>query len=434
MGGMRNWKSGRYFTPTRIGFVSTRFAGSDGVSLESAKWAHVLAEDQHRCYWYAGRLERDPVVSCCIPEAFFSHPENDWISARIWGHTARTPLVTQRIEALAAYLKSTLYDFVNRFDLRVLVFENVLTIPMHVPLGVAIARFLSETHMPCIAHHHDFYWERTRYAVNAVNDYLDMAFPPRDHDLQHAVINLTAQEELAHRKGVAATLTPNVFDFETPPAPADDYVADIRAELGLAAGDVIILQPTRVVPRKGIELAIKLVERLENPHYKLVVTHEAGDEGLEYRTMLAHYAQDCGVDLRFLATRVSDVRHMDRFGKKLYTLWDIYRQAALVTYPSLYEGFGNAFLEAVYFKLPVVVNRYAIFVRDIEPKGFRCPVFDGYVTDAVVAEVRRLLEDADYRRRQVTHNFKIAAQHYSYAELRRSLRSLLGNIAGVHPS
>ena len=115
--------------------------------------------------------------------------------------------------------------------------------------------------------------------------------------------------------------------------------------MGLGPDDVMILQPTRVVPRKGIEHAINLVKMLGDPKYKLVVTHEAGDEGMEYRTMLAEYARQAGVDLRFFATRVSDVRKLTSEGKKVYTLWDIYPFAALVTYPSLYEGFGNAFLE-----------------------------------------------------------------------------------------
>ncbi len=429
MPGIAQWKAGRYLTPLRIGFVSTRFAGTDGVSLESEKWAQVLEGDQHQCFWYAGRNDHPSEVSFCIPEAFFTHPENEWINRRIWGETARTPLVTQRIARMADYLKATLYDFIRTFDIKLLVLENVLTIPMHVPLGVALTQFVSETHIPAIAHHHDFYWERTRFAVNAVNDLLDMAFPPRDHDLQHVVINQAAQETLAHRKGVSSFLVPNVLDFESPPAPMDDYASDVRAEMGLAPDDLIILQPTRVVPRKGIEHAIQLVKALDNPRCKLVVSHEAGDEGFEYHNMLVQYARQIGVDLRFFATRVGETRQLDAQGKKVYTLGDIYRHAALVTYPSLYEGFGNAFLEAVYYRVPLLVNRYSIFVRDIEPKGFQCPIMDGFLTSEVVAEVKRLLEDASYRKKMVEHNYKLAARHYSYTELRRQLRILIGNIA-----
>ena len=47
------------FMSKNIGFISTRFAGQDGVSLESAKWAEVLWEDEHVSYWYSGQSDRD---------------------------------------------------------------------------------------------------------------------------------------------------------------------------------------------------------------------------------------------------------------------------------------------------------------------------------------------------------------------------------------
>lgn len=416
----------------RIGFISTRFAGNDGVSLESAKWARVLWDFRHRSFWYAGRLDRDPGVSLCVPEAHFGFSENQWINERIWGRTHRAPLVSRRIHELADYLKSTLYDFVQKFDVDIIVAQNALTIPMHVPLGAALSEFLAETQIPCIAHHHDFFWERQRFFVNAVSDYLDSAFPPRNYDVQHVVINQAAQEQLSWRKGIPSMLLPNVFDFENPPPEAPDaYATDVRESLGLKPGDVMILQPTRIVPRKGIEHAIKLVQMLGDPKYKLVVSHEAGDEGLEYHQMLSEMAEDMGVDLLFVATRVGERRQLDADGNKIYTLWDLYPHAGLITYPSLYEGFGNAFLEAVYFKIPVVLNRYAIFARDIEPKGFRLPVMQGFVSSRIVAEVRRLLEDQAYRDSIVDHNYRLGKRFYSYSVLRRGLRTLITNITGL---
>ncbi len=417
--------------PERIGFISTRFAGLDGVSLESAKWAQVLWDHQHVSYWYAGRLDRAPDISYCVPEAYFGHPEIAWINDRIWGHNVRDPLVSQRIRDLSAYLKETLYDFVRQFDISVLVIQNAVTIPMNLPLGIAIAELINESQIPAIAHHHDFYWERQRFMVGGVHDYLDMAFPPRHPHLQHAVINLAAQEDLSWRKGVSSILIPNVLDFENPPDPSDSYAADVRAEIGIAPDDVMILQPTRVVPRKGIEHAIKLLEMLRDPKYKLVISHEAGDEGYEYHSILTELAHAAGVDIRFIATRIGDVRQLDSEGKKIYTLWDLYPHANLITYPSLYEGFGNAFLEALYFKVPVLINRYAIFARDIEPKGFRLPVMDGFLTRRVVEEVRRLLEDENYRREVMTHNYEMAKRFYSYSVLRRSMRTLITNITGL---
>jgi glycosyltransferase involved in cell wall biosynthesis len=413
-----------------IGFISTRFAGQDGVSLESAKWAEVLWEDRHVSYWYSGQSDRAPDISHIVPEAYFGFSENKWINERIWGTDQRDRFVTERIRALADYLKGTIYQFVDKFDIDVLIPQNCLAIPMHIPLGIALTEFLSETRMPAIAHHHDFFWERTRFSVNSVPEYLDMSFPPKLSNMRDVVINQEAQEQLALRKGISSLVIPNVFDFDNPPDPADEYASDVRKELGLAADDFFILQPTRVVPRKGIEQAIKLVSLLKDPRCKLVISHEAGDEGYEYLGMLEQLAKEEGVDMRVVADRVGEVRHRDSEGRKVYTLWDLYLHADFVTYPSLYEGFGNALLEAIYFRKPILINRYSIFVRDIEPKGFRLLTMDGFVTPSLAAKVRRILNDEKLREDIVTHNYEVARHFYSYSVVRSNLRAFLASLMG----
>jgi glycosyltransferase involved in cell wall biosynthesis len=417
--------------PENIGFVSTRFSGTDGVSLESAKWAEVLWESGHVSYWYGGVLDRDPGVSLCIPEAFFDHSENAWINAQLWGRTRRSADASRRIRELAEYLKATLYEFRALFDLDILVVENALTIPMHIPLGVAVTEFLLETGMPAIAHHHDFQWERTRFQISAVDDYLEMAFPPRVPHLQHVVINQAAREEIAWRKGLPSILVPNVLDFDNPPGEPDEYAADVRQALGLLDDDLLLLQPTRIVPRKGIENAILLLRRLKLPRSHLVISHDGGDEGLEYSRQIQQLARDEGVSLKLFGDRVADRRQLDQDGRKIYVLRDLYPHADLVTFPSLYEGFGNALLEAVYFRRPLVVGRYSVYQRDIEPKGFRFPAIDGVIDRRVVDETRHILEDAAHRERLVENNYRVARRFFGYRVLRDSLRSLISNIRNL---
>ncbi len=417
----------------KIGFVSTRFAGTDGVSLEAAKWAEVLWESDHQRvnFWYGGLLDREPGPSLCIPEAFFGHPENRWINDRIWGHTKRSPAVSRRIRALSDYLKETLYDFRDRFDLDLLIVQNALTIPMHIPLGVAITEFLLETQMPAIAHHHDFYWERRRFQISAVEDYLEMAFPPRVPNLQHVVINQAAWEQLSWRKGISSLLIPNVLDFDHPPKSPDEYAADVREQIGLKPGDLLILQPTRVIPRKGIEQAIHLIRRLQDHRCKLVVSHPAGDEGLEYCRQIRDLARDEGVPLYLFGDRIGDRRRINSEGQKVYVLDDLYPHADLVTFPSLREGFGNALLEAIYFRKPVVVGRYPVYLRDIESKGIRLPLLDGFIDRQLVAETRRLLDDAEYRAELVEHNYRVAQRYFSYGVLQESLQLLIQNLRNL---
>ncbi len=414
----------------QIGFVGTRFSGTDGVSLESAKWAQVLWDHRHVSYWYSGLSDRDGESSMVVPHAYFGHPDIQWINRRAFGTRTRTPDVTQRIYTLADYLKGTLYEFTRRFNLDLLIVQNALTIPMNIPLGVALTNFIAETGFPTIAHHHDFYWERDRFSVSAVTDMLWMAFPPALPQIQNVTINSFAQEDLSHRRGVSSTLVPNVLDFDNEPPQPDEYVLDFRRDIGLGDDDILFLQPTRVVPRKGIEHSIALVAALKNDKCKLVISHASGDEGNEYLVALKELAESSGVDMRLADEQVGDKRGFNERGGKIYTLADAYSQADFITYPSIYEGFGNALLEAFYYRKPVLVNRYSIFVADIEPKGAKVIAMDGYLTQDVVSKVERVIRDDRYREEMVDFNYEIGKAFFSYSVLRRKLRALVTNFTG----
>ncbi|QDU64684.1 Alpha-D-kanosaminyltransferase [Planctomycetes bacterium Pan216] len=414
-----------------IGFISTRFSGTDGVSLESAKWAEVLWHHEHISYWYAGILDRADDISMLVPEASFDHPDIAKMNEEAFGTTTRSRELTRSIYDMAEYLKGTIYQFVERYNIDILIVQNALCIPMNIPLGVALTHFVVETGFPTIAHHHDFYWERTRFTPNSVGDLLTMAFPPALSTIQHATINSAGQQALSHRRGISSILVPNVLNFEVPPPPIDDYCADFRQAIGVSDEDILVVQPTRVVPRKGIEHAISLISELRDDRVKLIITHKAGDEGYDYKEAIGEMAARQNVQLLFVDNRIGEKRGLDEHGKKLYSLWDAYQHADLITYPSIYEGFGNALLEAFYFRKPVVVNRYSIYIDDIEPKGFEVIAMNGFITKQVVDSVRRLLTNPEYRAEMVEHNYAVASRFFSYSVLRRKLRALVTNFTGA---
>jgi len=412
-----------------VGFVSTRFMGTDGVSLETEKWAWVFEGRRFTAFYFAGELDRPTDRSYLSPEAHFRHPEILKIHNSVFDVQDRGRFVTDRIQALKDKLKDDLYDFLGRYDIDLLVIENALAIPLNIPLGLALTELLCEINMPAIAHHHDFFWERQRFLTNAVSDYLKMAFPPNLPNMEHVAISSTACHQLSFRTGISAHIIPNVMDFENPPAGIDDYNADVRRALGLADDDLFILQPTRVVTRKGIEHAIELVSRL-GMKAKLVISHASGDEGYQYEQRVREYSEIMKVDTLFVSEIISDHRGTTPDGRKIYTLHDIYPHADLVTYPSNFEGFGNAFLEAVYFRKPIVVNAYSIYAVDIKPKGFSVIEIEGFVTRQAVEDTRKVLDDPDLRRRLVDHNYEVATNYYSYAVLAQELNPLIRKTTG----
>ena len=347
------------------------------------------------------------------------------------GNDDADPEVTRRIYSISDHLKRTLYDFTRRFEIDILIVQNALCIPMNIPFGVALTNFIAETGFPTIAHHHDFYWERDRFSVNAVGDLLGMAFPPALPSIQHVTINSFAQEDLSHRKGVSSVLVPNVLDFETEPEHIRTIMQVTFATTSVSARRHHVLAADARRAAQGHRAFHLAGRRPQGPKCKLVVSHESGDEGDEYLVALKEMAEQEGVDLRFTADRITETRTINESGTKTYTLADAYSPADFITYPSLYEGFGNALLEAFYFRKPVLVNRYSIFITDIEPKGFQVTSMNGYLTKNVIDQVRRVIQDSDYRHDMVDHNYELGKRFFSYSVLRRKLRALITNVTGM---
>ncbi len=412
-----------------IGFVSTRFAGIDGVSLESTKWARVFEGEGHACFWFAGELSKNEHISLQARQANFKDDQNQWINDQLFGTHKKSLRLARIICNYKSTIASRLKLFIDMYRLDLLVVENALAIPMHIPLGLALTDIIAETGIPTIAHHHDFYWERNRYLpLNGSKIYIHRAFPPRLPNIEHVVINSRARDNLARRRGISATVIPNALDFENPPIEDKERTRAFRHSIGLKPDDRMLLQPTRIVERKGIEAAIQLVKKLNHPRYKLVVSHEAGDEGFEYASKIKRLARESGVDIRFIDHMVADPFAPRPQSNNRFSLWEVYQAAEFITFPSLYEGFGNALLEAIYFKKPLLVNRYKIFQDDIEPKGFDVVKMDGSLTGEAVSDIKNIIDDKHRRDNMATRNYRIAEEHYSYALLRKQFAAIISNL------
>ena len=399
----------------RIGFVSTRIAGTDGVSLETYKWYQVLERNGYECYFFAGELDSQANRSFLEPKAHFEDPEILKIHNACFGTTTRDGSLSKRIQETKDYLKEKLYAFRDRFKIDLIIPENALAIPMNIPLGMAITEFLAETGMPAVAHHHDFSWERKRFLINGVQDYLHYAFPPILKSLRHVVINTAASRQLSFRRGISNVIIHNVFDFtnEDPESPKSKM---LRQELGFGNDDLFALQPTRVVPRKWIERAVELVSLLSLKKPRLVVSHESGDEGDIYANRILEYAHRLGVEVIYMGDKVGSSRCFQAICDKKYTIDDVYRAADVVTYPSGYEGFGNAFVEAIYFRKPIVVNRYSIYVEDIEPCGFEVIPFESFVTKEIASRIKQFLKPENLQA-SVEKNYELGKKYFSYEVL-----------------
>lgn len=413
----------------KVGILSTRLASTDGVSLETVKWVKVLNSLGYECNYFAGESEWPEERTYLLPEAHFNHKDINALNHDLFDDYQREKNTSAEVNRLKELIKIHLHNFIDQFSPDVLIAENILAIPMNIPLGLALTEVIVETDIPTIAHHHDFSWERGRFAISGAEDYLRAAFPPTLRQIRHVVINSFAQRQLALRTGLSSTLIPNVMDFGKPLAELDEYAQDMRQELGIEDDEHILLQPTRIVPRKRIELSLELARRVD-PNCVILISHKSGDEGKKYENYLRDFAQFLGVKVIFGADRFDYIRGISPEGKKIYSLEDAYLQADLVTYPSRVEGFGNAFLETVYYRRPIVMSTYEIFKTDIQPKGFQIIGFKDYIDNVCVSASRDILADPVKAAKMTDINFSLGKRYYSFNTLEYQLSSLLNDCLG----
>ncbi len=452
-----------------IAFFQNRLGRTDGVSLEVDKWREVLRDRMGHKVWYCSGNDDVP-GNYVLPELYAQHPRT-WRILRNGTVEFKDYASEQELELEiynhADIIEAKLLQFITEQRIGVLAPNNLCSGGYQPAAAIAMHRVMRRTGLPAIIHSHDFYFEdsgEVRATCHTVASIYERYFPPKLPNVQHVVINRLAQREIKKRKNIDATVVPNVFDFDQPAWTADSYNSEFRAACGLSPDDLVFLQATRILDRKGIEMAIDTVAKLADPARRkaLVGVRTAGGGQFHagakivllcagivetigisgnYWSALQAQAVELGVDLRYVGDLVKHSRGTSDDGKKIFSLWDSYVQADFVTYPSTWEGWGNQFIEAVFAKLPVLVYEYPVWQTDLGQTGFDVVSLGHEIThkdarglvhvaDAVVNraadEIVAILTDPARRKRIGEHNYALGQKHYSLHTLQGIITGLLG--------
>ncbi|MEX2444940.1 MAG: glycosyltransferase family 4 protein [Alkalispirochaeta sp.] len=440
-------------TTFRIAIVSGKLGGVDGVSLEVDKWISVLQDLGHEVFAVAGAYPQ-PLGSIPserqfeLPDFRFDSEFQRHVELQVFPHMSRRPphpsgselrQLIEQIETRGRELGETLHDLVKDHHIDVLIGQNTNAMPMTILGGVAMYYVATVQRVATIFHHHDFWWERSRFSNSRIETLLNRIMPPVDLGLEHVVISSYAAHILASLKRVRPHIIPNCEDFHTPVV-ADDYNAHFRRDFGFSEDDILVVQPTRIVQRKRIEDSVALVGRLAVRYPDLrgrlqyIISLYQGDEpDEEYLDLIRRTAAQWDVSLHVISDRVRSVRATNEAGERMYTNRDVLINADLVTYLPAWEGFGNALLEAIAARVPVVTTTYLVYKTDIMTAGLRnIEVRDRYdergelvVEDHVLESIREVITNRELRQEIVAHNFEVAQREFSIATLNERLQTVL---------
>ena len=327
------------------------------MSIEAEKWAGALRQLGHTVRTVAG----DGPVDHLLPGLAID---------------AEKPPARDELEAAL-------------FSADLVVVENLCSLPLNPGAADLVARVLAGR--PAVFHHHDLPWQRPAFA--------HFPAPPDDPCWRHVTINDLSRQQLAQR-GITAIVCYNTFDCTPGEPDNEESRAALRERLGLGDDDLLVLQPTRAIPRKNVPGGLALASALGATYWLLGAAEDGF--GPELETLL--HATDIPV---WRGPGPGEVGQDIRAA---------YRACDLVALPSTWEGFGNPAVESAVFRRPLAIGPYPV-AAELAAFGFQWFPHDDH--DAIAA----FLADPDEL--LLTHNAAVAETHFSLHDLPRRLEAIL---------
>ena len=450
-------------------FIHYRVGERDGVSLEIEKRAKIFQELGEEVYFLSGYDGKKRKNSLVIKELDIALNLNRFLKECFFN---RKKNFLDELMAMMLFFKlesvihKKLSKALKEINPDLIFIHNVFSHAYHLPFSSALLKVLDKMETPTVCVHHDFWFEREEFMkpnYSFISEIINLLPPKRFYILQHQVINSIMLEKLKQKRQISAQKIGDYFDFENNYVPRNT-ADEIRQFFSINKNDLVILHATRITPRKAIENAIYFAYELEkklksiaplkiNTNQRSLIFDKTSRVILFLPNFVEFDSREYFHQLSKLAFRVKikcffayenfSLEGDFKKGKRLtFNFFDSYLIADLVTYTSIKEGFGNQFLEAVFFKKPVVLFEYPVFESDIKDEGYQIisignkvkPV-NGFnfvpkekIKEAVDLTIN-ILKDKEKYQMMVEKNFKLAKNFHDLSFLKKDLSLLLKDIS-----
>lgn len=304
------------------------------------------------------------------------------------------PQSSHDLESFSEDIYHYLSQALQSFD--VLIAHNVLTMHYNLPLTIAVHKLANTGTIRVVSWNHDspYYYARPPFNLDVEQWEILRTYNP----------NITYVTISEQRKGQFQALY-GVEGIEVIPDGIDPVsllylhpkTVKLITDENLFNADLLMIQPSRLHPRKNIELSIRVVRALHDKglRARLLLTgafdpHEKKTVG--YYNRLRNLSQQLNVERDIVIV----AQYYSEDGKELScekdVVRDLYCIADLLFMPSLQEGFGIPLLEAGLLRVPIVCSDISSFREVCEENAqyFSLKESPSEIADKIIAFTKEL--------------------------------------------
>ena len=221
---------------------------------------------------------------------------------------------------------------------------------------------------------HDFLWERQYKLRGPIREIYEHFLPVINSNNLTVVSTQYAAEMFKKRyPNINVVVIPSLFDFRNDLSLTHSKKKIFRDSIGVQERDILIIQPSRISPPKGIHLSINLAYNIKKHTGKRVVLLVTGSRSVgfstNYHKQLIKFADEIGVEV--IWTKFPYAKCNGLVCDHNNCMATAYMSSDIVSMPSSVEGFGNPVIESVVFKKPLVTTEYPVMKYEFLAKGFR---------------------------------------------------------------
>jgi len=319
-------------------------------------------------YGKGGGLEG--VREVYIEELNPDYPEISELQGKILS-TKLDKSTRERFVRIKETLKTKIRDAIQGLD--IVIIHNISSMPFNFPATVAINELVDESKSKFV------FWTHDSIVLRQEWKKFLKTWPFTELHNQHPnVSNVTITEFRAkqlsqirdkHYRLMDVKVIPNGINVEEYEK-LDETTLNLREKLSLRWDDYVILMPIRILPRKNIELGLKVVYELQKlvgeQRVRLVITGPPDNQAHAHAQRYIDYLDKMikKLNLEDNVLLIHDLISFKRLSENnkivKWGIADAYALADLVLITSKEEGFGLPVLEAG-------VARKALFVSRIKP-------------------------------------------------------------------